>query len=128
MTADDVAPGIVDGKCNALAIEQADEILRVQPFSKFGCVAAPLGDEILVLRRIDRLKVAPAGEMADRAISMSRTGARLTVHPILGRLPLVYTTPRGLPDKLRRSFGRMPWTTTQKRLPRPYSVPVGGMD
>ena len=32
----------------------------------------------------------------------------------------------GLTDKLRRSFGRMPWTTTQKRLPRPYSVPVGG--
>ena len=35
-------------------------------------------------------------------------------------------TPQGLSDKLRRSFGRMPWTTTQKRLPRPYSVPVGG--
>ena len=34
--------------------------------------------------------------------------------------------PQGLTDKLRRQFGRMPWTTTQKRLPRPYSVPVGG--
>jgi nitric oxide reductase NorD protein len=67
-----------------------------------------------------------AGEMANRAISMSRTGGRLTVHPILGRLPLAYTAPQNLSDKLRRSFGRMPWTTTQKRLPRPYSVPVGG--
>ena len=64
--------------------------------------------------------------MVNRAISMSRTGAPLTVHPILGRLPLAYTVPKGLTDKLRRSFGRMPWTTTQKRLPRPYSVPVGG--
>jgi nitric oxide reductase NorD protein len=62
-----------------------------------------------------------AGEMANRAISMSRTGGRLTVHPILGRLPLAYTAPQNLSDKLRRSFGRMPWTTTQKRLPRPYS-------
>jgi len=67
-----------------------------------------------------------AREVIDRAISMSRTSAALSVHPILGRLPLAYTAPRGLTDKLRRSFGRMPWTTTQKRLPRPYSVPVGG--
>src|ERR1700759_2098137 len=63
-----------------------------------------------------------ACEMVDRAISMSRTAAPLSVHPLLGRLPLAYTAPQGLTDKLRRSFGRMPWTTTQKRLPRPYSV------
>src|ERR1700742_1302206 len=67
-----------------------------------------------------------AGEMVNRAISMSRSAAPLTVHPLLGRLPLAYTAPQGLSDKLRRSFGRMPWTTTQKRRPRPYSVPVGG--
>ena len=50
----------------------------------------------------------------------------LGVHPLLGDLPLAYTAPQGLTEKLRRSFGRMPWTTTQKRLPRPHSVPVGG--
>ena len=50
----------------------------------------------------------------------------LIVDPLLGRLPMAYTDPQGLADKLRRTFGRMPWTTTQKRLPRPYSVPVGG--
>src|SRR6185437_13600031 len=54
------------------------------------------------------------------------TSAALSVDPVLGRLPLAYTAPQGLTDKLRRSFSRMPWTTTQKRLPRPYSVPVGG--
>ncbi len=58
--------------------------------------------------------------------SGAQTSQPLNVHPLLGTLPLAYTMPRGFTDKLRRSFGRMPWTTTQKRLPRPYSVPVGG--
>ena len=64
--------------------------------------------------------------MLDRAVALAPPGRPLTVHPLLGNLPLAYTMPQGLTDKLRRSFGRMPWTTTQKRLPRPYSVPVGG--
>nr|WP_090340302.1 VWA domain-containing protein [Mycolicibacterium malmesburyense]CRL69371.1 MorD protein [Mycolicibacterium malmesburyense] len=68
----------------------------------------------------------PAEGMLDRAITLARTDDPLTVAPLLGRLPLAYTVPQGLTDKLRRTFGRMPWTTTQKRLPRPYSVPVGG--
>jgi len=67
-----------------------------------------------------------AGEMLNRAIELAATGQTLTVHPLLGHLPLAYTMPQRLVDKLRRTFGRMPWTTTQKRLPRPYSVPVGG--
>jgi nitric oxide reductase NorD protein len=67
-----------------------------------------------------------AAEMLNRAVALAATGRALTVHPLLGNLPLAYTMPQGLADKLRRSFGRMPWTTTQKRLPRPYSVPVGG--
>ena len=37
-----------------------------------------------------------AGEMVNRAVSMSRTGAPLSVHPVLGRLPLAYTAPQGL--------------------------------
>ncbi|MGK2853487.1 MAG: nitric oxide reductase activation protein NorD, partial [Microbacteriaceae bacterium] len=64
--------------------------------------------------------------MISRAIELAQTSDGLDVHPLLGRLPAVYTKPAGLVDKLRRQFGRMPWTTTQKRLPRPYSVPVGG--
>jgi nitric oxide reductase NorD protein len=67
-----------------------------------------------------------AKEMLNRAIGLARTGQPLSVHLLIGRLPTAYTAPQGLSDKLRRSFGRMPWTTTQKRLPRPYSVPVGG--
>jgi nitric oxide reductase NorD protein len=67
-----------------------------------------------------------APEMLDRAIALAAKGQALAVHPLLGQLPLAYTMPQGLADKLRRSFGRMPWTTTQKQLPRPYSTPVGG--
>jgi nitric oxide reductase NorD protein len=67
-----------------------------------------------------------ARQMLDRAVALAATSRPLTVHPLLGSLPLAYTMPQSLTDKLRRSFGRMPWTTTQKRLPRPYSVPVGG--
>jgi nitric oxide reductase NorD protein len=65
-------------------------------------------------------------EMLDRAVSLARVRQPLNIHPLLGRLPLSYTAPQGLTDKLRRSFGRLPWTTTQKRLPRAHSVPVGG--
>jgi nitric oxide reductase activation protein len=29
-------------------------------------------------------------------------------------------------DKLRRTFGRLPWTMNEKRSPQPHSVPAGG--
>jgi nitric oxide reductase NorD protein len=67
-----------------------------------------------------------AAEMLNRAVALAATGQALPVHPLLGSLPVAYTAPQGVADRLRRAFGRMPWTTTQKRLPRPYSVPVGG--
>jgi nitric oxide reductase NorD protein len=67
-----------------------------------------------------------ASTMIRRAVDMARAGDRRTRHPLLGRLPAAYTAPSGLTDRLRRQFGRMPWTSNQKRMPRPYSVPVGG--
>jgi nitric oxide reductase NorD protein len=83
-----------------------------------------------MLRVLPDLEIASgdmdAKAMLNRTVELARTGEPLEVHPLLGRLPSAYTMPQGLADKLRRSFGRMPWTTTQKRLPRPYSVPVGG--
>lgn len=68
----------------------------------------------------------PAADMLERAVGRARHPGPVDVDPLLGRLPVAYTVPAGLGDRLRRRFGRMPWTTTQKRLPRPYSVPVGG--
>lgn len=68
---------------------------------------------------------AEATAMLDRAIELARTGQPLPEHPLLGTLPAAHAAQRGLASLLR-SRGRMPWTTTQKRRPRPYSVPVGG--
>jgi hypothetical protein len=81
-------------------------------------------------RRVPALHPLPpgltAGEMLDHAIVLAKSPQPLTVDPLLGSFPWAYTQPQGLPDRLRRTFGRMPWTSTQKRMPRPYSVPVGG--
>jgi nitric oxide reductase NorD protein len=66
-----------------------------------------------------------AGEMFDRAIELARTQQPLPTHPLLGTLPEAFSAPRGLAGVIRR-YGRMPWTSTQKRRPRAYSVPVGG--
>jgi hypothetical protein len=65
-------------------------------------------------------------QMLERAVALARTGRPLTVDPLLGSLPRAYTDPQGLADTLRRTLGRLPWTSTQKRLPRAHSVPVGG--
>lgn len=67
-----------------------------------------------------------ATSMLNRAIALARTTESLGVDPLFGRLPLAYTAPQSMSDKLRRTLGRMPWTTSEKRLPRPYSIPVGG--
>jgi nitric oxide reductase NorD protein len=66
-----------------------------------------------------------ATEMLDRAIELARTGEPLSTHPLLGTLPSTFSAPRGLASVMRR-YGRMPWTSKQKRRPRAYSVPVGG--
>lgn len=67
-----------------------------------------------------------AAEMLTRAVALARSRQPLVLDPVLGALPKAYTIPQGLSDKLRRSLGRLPWTTTQKRTPRAHSVPVGG--
>jgi nitric oxide reductase NorD protein len=80
-------------------------------------------------RRLPDVEIADsdmaATEMFDRAIALARTRQPLAVHPLLGTLPADFSTPRGLISVVRR-YGRMPWTSAQKRRPRPYSVPVGG--
>lgn len=63
--------------------------------------------------------------MFDQAINMARAGHPLSEYPLLGTLPRTYSSARGLASAIKR-FGRMPWTTTQKRHPRAHSVPVGG--
>ncbi|HZQ31548.1 MAG TPA: MorD protein [Mycobacterium sp.] len=66
-----------------------------------------------------------AAAMFDRAIHLARTRQPLPEHPLLGTLPSAFSDSAGLTSAIKR-YGRMPWTSAQKRRPRPYSVPVGG--
>jgi nitric oxide reductase NorD protein len=67
-----------------------------------------------------------AHTMISLAIAAAQASGGIRVDPLMGRLPAIFTAPESMADKLRRQFGRMPWTTSEKRMPRPYSVPVGG--
>jgi nitric oxide reductase NorD protein len=118
-------------RLNELTARELRALTLVEASVALGWIASAWPGLLDETRRLlPDLQVLPgdlhAKDMLAQAIALSRTGQPLTVHPLLGRLPLSYTMPQGLSDKLRRSFGRMPWTTTQKRVPRPYSVPVGG--
>lgn len=67
-----------------------------------------------------------AVQIFDTAIELARSRQSLSVHPLMGSLPRALITPRASIDGLRRTFGRLPWTSKQKRMPRAHSVPVGG--
>lgn len=119
-------------RLNELTARELRALTLVEAAVALGWVAANWPGLVVEARRLlPDLEMLPddmtADAMLERAISLSRNGQPVGDVPgVVGRLPLAYTVPQGLSDKLRRSFGRMPWTTTQKRLPRPYSVPVGG--
>jgi nitric oxide reductase NorD protein len=122
---------IVEYRLHELSERELRALTSIEAGVALGWIAANWPGLLAEVRRVlPDLKIEPAdmgaAEMLKRAIVLAATAEPLGVHPLLGSLPSAYTTPQGLTDKLRRSFGRMPWTTTQKRLPRPYSVPVGG--
>jgi nitric oxide reductase NorD protein len=122
---------LIEYRLNELSARELNALALVEASVAIGWIASGWPGLLTELRRVlPDLEIAAADmdakEMLNRAIALAGTSQPLTVHPLLGRLPSAYTMPHGLTDKLRRRFGRMPWTTTQKRLPRPYSVPVGG--
>jgi nitric oxide reductase NorD protein len=82
-----------------------------------------------IRRLVPDLEICDSGleatAMFGRAIELARTRLPLPIHPLLGTLPSASSAPYGLVSAIRR-YGRMPWTSTQKRYPRAYSVPVGG--
>lgn len=67
-----------------------------------------------------------AEDMFSTAIELADSDKSLAVPALIGTLPRTLTAPRGLIDGMRRTFGRLPWTSKQKRTPRSHSVPVGG--
>jgi nitric oxide reductase NorD protein len=122
---------ISEYRLNELSTRELCALTLVESGVALGWITSRWPGLLPELRRaLPALEIASADmdvhEMLNRAIEMARTDRFLAVDPLLGNLPLAYTMPRGLTDTLRRTFGRVPWTTTQKRLPRPYSVPVGG--
>lgn len=122
---------VTEYRLNELSARELRAVMLVEAGVALGWIASRWPGLLTEMQRVlPTLEIAGGDmgveEMLDRAIAMAAMGQPLDVHPVLGNLPLAYTAPQGLSDKLRRTFGRMPWTTTQKRLPRPYSVPVGG--
>ncbi len=118
-------------RLHELSAHELRALTLVEAGAALGWIAARWPGLLPELRRtLPDLEVVPghvdAAEMLTRAISLARNEKHLRVDPLLGTLPVAYTMPQGMSDTLRRTFGRMPWTTTQKRMPRPYSVPVGG--
>lgn len=122
---------LLDYRINELSTRELVALTLVEAGVALGWIAAQWPGLLAELSRtLPALQPADAEmdvkEMLNRAIVLARSSEPLTVYPLLGNLPWQYTVPQSLSDKLRRTFGRMPWTTTEKRLPRPYSVPVGG--
>ena len=123
---------LVEYRLNELSARELRALTLVEASVALGWIASSWPGLLSELRRVlPDLEIVDGDMDADGdAQPCDRIGAhrrnRWTCILLLGRLPSAYTMPQGLSDKLRRSFGRMPWTTTQKRLPRPYSVPVGG--
>ncbi|GAB3243025.1 nitric oxide reductase activation protein NorD [Mycolicibacterium hippocampi] len=122
---------LVDYRLHELSGRELNALALVEAGVALGWVAANWPGLLTELRRLlPELPISPADmdaeEMLNRAVALARTRQALAVDPLLGSLPRAYTMPRGLSDKLRRSFGRLPWTTNQKRAPQPHSVPAGG--
>jgi hypothetical protein len=118
-------------RLNELSGRELSALALVEAGVALGWVAANWPGLLTEMRRLlPDLDVAPpemdAKEMLNRAVALARTQQPLVVDPLLGRLPLAYTMPQSLADKLRRTFGRLPWTTNEKRQPAPHSVPAGG--
>lgn len=122
---------LTDYRLNELSGRELSALALVEAGVALGWVAENWPGLLPEMRRLlPDLEVAPADmdakEMLNRAVALARTQHPLVIDPLLGSLPRAYTLPQGLSDKLRRSFGRLPWTTNQKRIPQPHSVPAGG--
>ena len=122
---------LTDYRLNELSGRELSALAVVEAGVALGWVAENWPGLLTEMRRV-LPEIVPAAadmdgqEMLNRAVALARTQRPLAVDPLLGRLPRAYTLPQGLSDKLRRSFGRLPWTTNQKRVPQPHSVPTGG--
>lgn len=117
-------------RINELSARELRALTVVEAGVALGWVTTRWPGLVPELRRVvpdlEALDPDTAAEVMIRhAIELARAGD-LDVDPLLGRPSSAITATDGLTNALVRRFGRMPWTTTQRRMPRPYSVPVGG--
>ncbi|MBB2990864.1 hypothetical protein FHR72_002337 [Mycolicibacterium iranicum] len=122
---------ILDYRLNELSVRELVALALVEGSVALGWVTQNWPGLVPELRRVlPELEPADADtdgkEMISRAVALARTSQPLHLDPLLGALPKSYVAPQGLTDKLRRSFGRLPWTTAQKRMPNAHSMPAGG--
>lgn len=120
-----------DYRINELSARELSALTVVEAGVAIGWVAARWPGLLPeILRLLPDVEILDgdmdARAMFDRAILLSRSRETLEIPVLVGALPRAYTIPQGLSDKLRRSLGRLPWTSNQKRVPQPHSVPVGG--
>lgn len=64
--------------------------------------------------------------MLERANTLARSGGALRCHPLLGQLPLAGAAQRGLLASVRRTYGRMPWSSKRTLSRAPHTIPGGG--
>jgi nitric oxide reductase NorD protein len=64
--------------------------------------------------------------LLDAAADLASARPQLEVHQLFGRLPRDMLAPGNLAAALRKSYGRMPWTSRLRARRRIYSIPVGG--
>ncbi len=67
-----------------------------------------------------------APTMLDRAQTLARSNEVLSSHPLLGQLPVSLASQRGLLASIRRTLGRMPWSSNRTLSRGPHTIPVGG--
>jgi nitric oxide reductase NorD protein len=121
---------IAQYRLSDLTVRQLRALSLVEAGVALGWIAASWPGLLTEMRRVlPDLDVGDpemdAASMLDQAIELARARQPLAVHPLLGTLAAGDTLAGGLTTALRR-YGRMPWTSREKRRPRPYSVPVGG--
>lgn len=67
-----------------------------------------------------------ASEIFSRTDTLARSGAQLAEYPVLGAPPVSTAATRTLASAVRRTLGRMPWTSSRSDAQRLMSIPVGG--
>lgn len=67
-----------------------------------------------------------ATEILSRTDTLARSRERLPDYPLLGTPPLTAAATRTLASAVRRTLGRMPWSSSRSDTQRLMSIPVGG--